>query len=67
MHVPTDRVVDVDLSTDQAVQATLTSGIGTDDPDAPSTGRSRPTWEKDIIDRIGGTRPPDSPDDGATE
>ena len=43
VYVPTDRVVDVDPSTDQAVQATLTSGIGTDDPDAPSTGRSHPT------------------------
>ena len=67
VYVPTDRVVDVDLSVDQAVQAILTSGIGTDDPDAPSTGRSHPTWEKDIIDRIGGARPPDDPDDGTTE
>ena len=66
-HVPTDRVVDVDLSMDQAIQAILTSGIGTDDPEAPSTGRSHPTWEKDIIDRIGGTKPPDDPDDGTTE
>ena len=70
VYVPTDRVVDVDLSVDQAVQAILTSGIGTDDPEAPSTGRPHPTWDKDIIDRIGGMRPPDDsddPDDGATE
>ena len=70
VHVPTDRVVDVDLPMDQAVQAILTSGIGTDDPDAPSTGRPYPTWDKDIIDRIGGTKISDDSDDlddGVTE
>jgi len=70
VYVPTDRVVDVDLSVDQAVQAILTSGIGTDNPDAPNAGRPNTTWNKDIIDRIGGMRPhddSDGPDDGATE
>ena len=67
VHVPTDRVVDVDLSMDQAVQAILTSGIGTDDPDAPNAGRPNPTRDRDIIDRIGGAKPSDGPDDGATE
>ena len=70
VHVPTDRVVDVDLPMDQAVQAILTSGIGTDDPDVPSAGRPYPTGDRNIIDRIGGTRPPDKsdgPNDGATE
>ena len=70
VYVPTDRVVDVDLSVDQAVQAILTSGIGTDNPDAPNAGHPNTTWNKDIIDRIGGMRPhddSDGPDDGATE
>ena len=67
VYVPTDRVVDVDLSVDQAVQAILTSGIGTDDPDAPNAGRSDVTWDRDIIDRIGGAKPSDGSDDGATE
>jgi len=67
VHVPTDRVVDVDLPMDQAVQAILTSGIGTDDPDAPSAGRPNTPWDRDIIDRIGATRAPDDPDDGETE
>jgi hypothetical protein len=52
---------------DRAVQAILTSGIGTDDPDAPSAGRPNTTWDRDIIDRIGATRPPDDPDDGETD
>jgi hypothetical protein len=52
---------------DRAVQAILTSGIGADDPDAPSAGLPHTTWDRDIIDRIAGTRTPDDSDDGATE
>ncbi len=63
VHVPTDRVVDVDLSMDQAVQAILTSGISTDDPDAPPAGRPSPTWNGDIIDRVAGAKSADDPDD----
>ena len=67
VYVPTDRVVDVDLSMEEAIQAILTSGIGTDDPDAPNAGRPTTTWDRDIIDRIGGAKPSDGSDDGATE
>ncbi|AQL41520.1 hypothetical protein BV210_01785 [Halorientalis sp. IM1011] len=45
IHVPNDRVFDVDMSVEQGVQSIVTSGVAVEDMDAPSADGTEATAE----------------------